>query len=228
MSITSSIKPLFYKFQNSINRQKYIIIPAMRPIGRARNYDVIQHEYIRSSSLELAAHEIYENKIEGSVAELGVWQGAFAKLLNAAFPDKKLYLFDTFEGFSAEDVEKDKESDLSHAKKSEFYDTSVELVMSKMPHPQNVIIKKGLFPKSLGDLEDKFCFVSLDADLYEPTFAGLEYFYPRLAQGGMLFIHDYNAAGFRGVKKAVKDYSKKERLRSFPLTDSGGTLVVIK
>jgi O-methyltransferase len=52
------------------------------------------------SSLELVAHEIYENNVIGEVAELGVYRGDFASIINALFPDRKLYLFDTFRGFA--------------------------------------------------------------------------------------------------------------------------------
>lgn len=42
---------------------------------------------------------IYSNNISGCVAEVGVFQGEFASVINKNFPDRKLYLFDTFEGF---------------------------------------------------------------------------------------------------------------------------------
>ena len=48
---------------------------------------------------------IYEQNLNGSVAECGVFRGDSAKYINEFFPDKKLYLFDTFEGFSETDIE---------------------------------------------------------------------------------------------------------------------------
>ncbi|MDR3334041.1 MAG: TylF/MycF family methyltransferase [Treponema sp.] len=56
-------------------------------------------DHVRHSSLRLITEEIRERNIEGAVAELGVFKGDFAKRLNIAFPDRKLYLFDTFDGF---------------------------------------------------------------------------------------------------------------------------------
>ena len=55
--------------------------------------------YIRISTLELVAQEIYDNNVPGSIAEVGVYKGQFAKYMNEVFPEKTLYLFDTFEGF---------------------------------------------------------------------------------------------------------------------------------
>src|SRR5262245_47355138 len=60
-------------------------------------------DYNRYSSLELCAYEIINNGVPGNIAELGVYQGVFASKLNEVFPDRKLYLFDTFQGFSSKD-----------------------------------------------------------------------------------------------------------------------------
>ena len=46
---------------------------------------------------------IIERNIWGSMAELGVYKGEFSACLNQMLPDRKLYLFDTFEGFHNND-----------------------------------------------------------------------------------------------------------------------------
>lgn len=52
----------------------------------------------REATLELISREINCYGVEENAAELGVYQGGFAKMINHFLPDKKLYLFDTFEG----------------------------------------------------------------------------------------------------------------------------------
>ena len=59
---------------------------------------------VRLSALRLQAREIEARKIPGDVAELGVYQGAFAAEINRLFPERRLWLFDTFEGFHARDL----------------------------------------------------------------------------------------------------------------------------
>src|SRR6188508_837716 len=54
-------------------------------------------DFVRYTTLELCCNEIKSNGVKGNVAELGVYKGEFAKRINQLFPDKKLYLFDTFE-----------------------------------------------------------------------------------------------------------------------------------
>jgi hypothetical protein len=103
-------------------------------------------DYVRYSSLELVAREIHENNIHGNVAELGVYQGEFAKYINQVFPDKKLYLFDTFEGFNENDLETEKSKALYHPE-FDFKNTSISTVLSKMKHKEKCVIKKDIFPK---------------------------------------------------------------------------------
>jgi O-methyltransferase len=85
-----------------------------------------------------------------------------------------------------------------------------------------------MFPDSLGGFEDRFAFVSLDVDLYEPTLAGLRYFYPRLSLGGFIFIHDYNNRRYMGVRQAVADFLGESHAPALPLPDFAGTLVVLR
>src|SRR3989338_5554484 len=77
-------------------------------------------DYIRLATLELCAFEVTNKNIPGSVAELGVYRGDFAKKINEAFPDRKLYLFDTFAGFNTGDVEFDKNKGYSDLKKGSW------------------------------------------------------------------------------------------------------------
>ena len=84
-------------------------------------------DFVRYTTLELCANEIKTNNINGNIAELGVYKGEFAKRLNQLFPDKKLYLFDTFEGFNAKDINTEKQKSFSNGEQ-DFSDTSVDLV----------------------------------------------------------------------------------------------------
>ena len=173
----------------------------------------------RIQFLESFAKECKIKNLDGNVAELGVFQGEFAKKINEFFPNKTLYLFDTFEGFDERDLRSEtndvKENGIGH-----LNDTSIEIVMSKMLYPKNVIIKKGWFPESAVGLDnEKFCFVNLDPDLYEPILAGLEFFYPKMVKGGVILIHDYFNKGYPGVRQAVSEFCEKYNLNSFPIGD---------
>lgn len=187
----------------------------------------------RVAALRSCAEEIKRKNIEGNTAELGVYKGDFAVHINKEFPEKTLYLFDTFEGFAPEDIEmelsKVKEIKVQDGKiEDKFIDTSVEFVLSRMQYRDKCVVKKGYFPESLEGLEDKYCFVSLDADLYLPILEGLKYFYPRLSKGGYIFIHDVDGFEYPGAKKAVHEYCDANDITVFYLNDKGGSAVVVK
>jgi O-methyltransferase len=177
----------------------------------------------------LVAFRLHEKGIQGNVAELGVYKGDFAQYINKFFSDRKLYLFDTFEGFDEKDIETEKKRHYSEAKShQEFSDTNIDLVLSKMKYRENIIIKKGFFPESAVGLEDKFVFVSIDADLFDPIYQGLVFFYDKLCKGGAIFVHDYNNIGYPGAKAAVEKFSEEYNVPFFPLSDIAGSAVFIK
>lgn len=212
-----------------LSKRNKALISCMEALGRPRYVDVMQNiytnEYVRLSQLDLAIDEIIMNNVKGDVAEVGVYKGYFSAVLNTGFPDRNLYLFDTFEGFEPSEELHDREKHgLTY--KYDYSDTSVEAVMSLMPNPQKCIIRKGFFPATASGLEDnRFCFVSLDTDLYEPVANGLQFFYERLIPGGFIFVHDYNNNLYPGVKKAVQEFSVLRKVNFCPVTDVYGTAI---
>ena len=164
---------------------------------------------------------VYQRDLEGSVAEAGVFQGEYAKYINKAFPDRKLYLFDTFEGFDKKDTDIEKINGFSDAQEGYLNITSQDIVMQKMQYPKNCVIKKGYFPESANGIDDKFVFVNLDLDLYMPTKNGLRYFYEKMTKGGIIIIHDYFSDGYYGVNKAVDEFIDEYNgeIYSFPIGD---------
>jgi O-methyltransferase len=138
-------------------------------------------------------------RVPGDMAEVGVFQGASAKLLCDAAGDKTVHLFDTFDGLpksSAQDHN-------VHAEKE--YACSLESVQAYLKDYENARYYKGLFPESAdGMVETTFSFVHCDVDLYESTLACLRYFYPRMTKGGVILFHDYSILA--GVKLAFEEF----------------------
>ena len=166
---------------------------------------------------------------DAAVAEGGVFQGEFAKIINECFPTSALYLFDTFEGFDKRDVSVEAANNFSIEKENHLNITSEGLVLSKLPHPERAVIRKGYFPETSEGLENlTFKFVNLDFDLYNPILAGLRFFYPRMIRGGVLLVHDYFNPGYKGVEQAVADYEKEcdIRLLKLPIGDHCSIAIV--
>ena len=184
---------------------------------------------LRCLELDLAARRIRESGIIGAAAELGVYRGDFAAGINEALPEKRLYLFDTFEGFCERDVEVERQRNFSSAKAGEFGDTDLETVRSKLPFPEMAVFRQGIFPETASGLEsESFCLVSIDADLYEPVYEGLKFFYPRLSPGGTILLHDCDNARFRGAGEAVRRYCSEMEIFVRPLWDMHGSAVLAR
>ncbi len=140
-------------------------------------------------------------KIPGEMAELGVASGASAKMIAARAPGRILHLFDTFEG-----LPKPTRPDSARFKENQ-YRYSLEEVQRYLTSDKSDDIRfhRGLFPHTAAELSDtRFAFVHLDADLYESTRAGLEWFYPRLNRGAILICHDYDTSA--GVNRALEEF----------------------
>lgn len=192
---------------------------------------VVIHRDTRVETLRLNAERINIYNVEGNVAELGVWKGEFAKYINEYFKERKLYLFDTFEGFMNERVKKDCDETWNNTIKAineEFDNPDWEHMLDNFKYPEKCILKKGYFPDSAEDVEDIFAFVSLDVDVYAGTKAGLEWFWTRLSKGGIIMIHDYNCNNCPGVKKAVDEFAISMSVAPVCLNDRAGSVIFIK
>ena len=96
-----------------------------------------------------------------------------------------------------------------------------KLVLEKMNYDNVVNIKKGYFPDSTYDMEEiKYSFVHIDVDLYKPTKAGLEYFWPRMSPGGYIFCHDLQAPTFPAARIAIKEFCEENGVSYVPMNDN--------
>src|SRR5664279_1123848 len=158
-----------YLFGRILRQKKIFIGSSLVYLNRERDIDKNYFDYIRLATLELVSYEIERKKLEGNVAELGVYQGKFARYLNQYFPDRLLYLFDTFEGFDKRDIAREVNEKFSSGEQ-DFSDTSIEAVLKIMPFPNQCKPVRGFFPASATGVDDNFVFVSIDTDLFEPIY----------------------------------------------------------
>lgn len=194
---------------------------------------VYMSDYFRYRSFEFMSDIIEEDNVAGAIAELGVFRGDFSALINQKFPKRKLYLFDTFEGFDKAETDRELKLGRCNDMFVQYHtETSVDCMLKNLPFPEQSIVCKGLFPQSITKeaAAEKYAFVSIDVDFEESIYEGLVFFYPRLSDGGVIFLHDYNSAFLDGVKAAVVRYEKDAgmKLKKVPFADRAGTLVVIK
>jgi len=195
--------------------------PVARRIAPFHAWDLV-----RRDALILLLRSIAQRGVPGDLAELGVYQGVTARLFHEYCPDRTLLLFDTFTGFDTSDTTS------REGKLGMFADTSAAAVLRyiapRKDAPERILLRQGYFPESIApeDPDRRFAFVHLDADLYGPTRAGLEFFYPRLNPGGMIVVHDYNS--WEGARRAVDEFSAGIPEIPVPLPDKSGSVLIVR
>lgn len=189
----------------------------------------------------LACHYVCKSQVPGDFVECGVWRGgnaiAAANVFQRYGQDRKVYLFDTFEGMSlpsALDVNLmtgETAVDEYKSRMDESHDgwclASLDEVISNFKDAQVpmdlVHLIKGKVEDTLNErssLPETVSILRLDTDWYESTRHELVCFFPRLSVGGVLIVDDYGY--WAGSKKATDEYLSTAHGGSFlvPVDDS--------
>jgi O-methyltransferase len=172
--------------------------------------------------------QICREGVHGDYVELGVYKGNSAAVLNyyATEARRRLFLFDTFSGFSSSDL-RGIDADVKHAG---FVDTSLDYVQEIVGTERAVYIA-GLFPDSLKNapaLPDAVAVLHIDCDLYAPMKAGLEYFYPKMSKGGLILLHDYGSMHWPGATRAIDEFFADKSESVIVMPDKSGTVAIRK
>ena len=189
-----------------------------------------------------------ENDIDGDIVECGVWRGgcsiAMALKLKEYNSNKKVWMFDTFQGMTAP-TEKDTHHSngvnailkFNNTKKDSFTDwcyspleeVTKNLEKAKVKNYTRII--KGDVLKTLQSNENipnQISLLRLDTDWYESTKIEMEILFPLLSEKGILLVDDYGH--WDGSRKAVDEYLKSEKNKTlkkiFWVTDYSGRALI--
>ena len=184
----------------------------------------------RMYSLFNSVKYIIDKNIEGDFVECGVWKGGSSMLIGKYLSlrnikNKKIYLYDTFEGM-VEPTEKDVSLQgvlaIDEFQKlttgddtSTWCNSPLEVVKENMMktglEESNIILVKGKVEKTIPKTipENKIALLRLDTDWYTSTKHELVHLYPNLVVNGVLIIDDFGH--WEGAKKAVVEYFKETK-----------------
>lgn len=169
----------------------------------------------------LAHYFLHSLQLDGARAECGVFQGLSVLFVCRAvalrctgFRGAGFHLIDSFEGFPAPGSEDHISVRLGRggsasapAFKQGDAAASLEHVRRVLQDFPDLHLHRGFIPRVLSSLpETRWAFVHIDVDLYQPTLESLEYFWPRMAKGGIIICADYGSTLFPGARKAWERY----------------------
>lgn len=178
--------------------------------GNYRAYDR------RWTVAQLARHAI---SLGGAFAECGVYRGATAYLTAKALhlhgaPHLKLHLFNSFSGLSAPSS-----VDGSYWRAGDMASGLEEVRANLAEWSDRVVMHPGWIPERFLDVAaDRFAFVHIDVDLFQPTRESLSFFYQRMLPGGIILCDDYGFASCPGARTAMDQFfaDKDEEIIHLP------------
>jgi O-methyltransferase len=220
-----------------------------------KNTIVKPHSMVETIGIDMLfriCEKVIVNNIEGDFVETGVWEGGlsaiFLRKIIKNNLNKKLYLYDTFEGMpepTVIDVKTTEEmgfrahrewintkdygkefSDWCRASLDRVKDTLSQVTLDYEKH---TFFIKGKVEDTLLDsknLPDKISVLRLDTDWYTSTKIEMEVLYPKVVKNGYIIIDDYYH--WRGCKKAVDEYLKSLPRNSYGKTKYYDKALVIK
>lgn len=158
-----------------------------------KNITEKQAEYIKKFVLAT-------EKLPGDLAEVGVSIGDSAEVICQNKGERALHLFDTFTGHPKGWIGR-----YDYGQTPGRHAADLATVKQRLSKYPNTRYYPGIFPETSPPVKNKlFSFVHLDTDLYESTKWGLEFFFPRLVQDGIIVVHD--STYILGVGVAIVDY----------------------
>jgi len=163
--------------------------------------------------------------VPGDIWECGVYKGGtaamMASILKASGSEKKLLLFDTFEGMPATDPVKDLHQ------LGDFADTSLADVKEHIGNHEFCEFHQGFIPHTFQGLDgSRIAAAHIDLDIYRSVFDCIEFIWPRLSVGGVVVFDDYGFRTCPGARAAVDEFFTDRN--AIPLCLSTGQAVVMK
>jgi len=190
------------------------------------DYERFDRDNYHSYDRKFALRELLKltHGLTGDFAECGVYRGGsaylMAKDLARHAPGKRLHLFDSFAGLSEPGP-----LDGGHWRAGALAGTLPEVTANLAEYSGLIEIHAGWIPECFREVIDRqFCFVHIDVDLHEPTLASLDFFAPRMVQGGIIVSDDYGFETCPGARRAVDEFAAAHGIQVVHLPTGQGVL----
>jgi len=164
--------------------------------------------------------------IEGDIVETGVWRGGACIYMAHVFPDRNIWVCDSFKGLPKAEFQEDME-DYEYAEG--WYSASLDEVKENfikfnVPNMNRIFFIEGWFKDTLPIIDiKKIALLRLDGDLYSSTMDALTYLYPKVSDGGAIIFDD---SSVKGAYAAVYDYIKKNSIENIKMINPATSEVV--
>ncbi len=169
---------------------------------------------------------VLANAIAGDVVEFGCYEGTTSLFLQRVLQThnevratpvasrRMLHVYDSFAGLPLKS-EKDSSPAGEQFRPGELHATKSQLIkhfkQAQLPLP---IIHKAWFNELINhDLPPTIALAFLDGDFYESITQSLQLVWPRVSNGGMVIVDDYQSESLPGVRLAVDEWLRDHPVR---------------
>lgn len=151
---------------------------------------------------------VIDADVPGDVVEFGCFVGTTSlflqRLLLAKKSNKKLYVYDSFDGLP--EKTKEDESPLGHDfRRGELRSTKAQLIENfrKANLPLPTIKKAWFYEVEPHEVPTKISFAFLDGDFYKSIRASLSLIENNMSPGGIIIVDDYSNEKLPGAQAAI-------------------------
>jgi O-methyltransferase len=193
---------------------------------------MVEPTIIASNQIEKLVHgllNVHENNIEGDVVEFGCFVGESSKYLMKTLvelnSDKKLFVYDSFEG-----LPNLTQWEENSGWRAGTLKTSEEVLISNFETnglPLPTIHKDWFCDVPQDKIPEKIAFAFLDGDFYNSIYDSLSKVYDKVQDGGYIFFHDFKRPDLPGVDAAIRDFLQERGLsyHVIEVTEQVGLLI---
>ena len=201
----STIKKILSWMKQSIDKENKYAKDAPL-LDKIKPYTMLDPQ--RLQSIQALALQVVKSEIPGDFVECGTYKGGVSALLSQYLDsDRRLWLFDSFEGLPEATIV-DGSDAMQWTGKCAASIKDLEEVMSLVEADQSKVkICKGWFEDTLREeqnLPSTIALIHCDADWYESVSLVLESLYSRLSPGGCFILDDFGY--WEGCREAFYDF----------------------
>jgi O-methyltransferase len=151
--------------------------------------------------------------VDGSVVEFGCYAGTTSVFIRRILDERHLsqkypfHVYDSFDGLPPKSTQDNNAAGVDFEPGKLYVSKKDFMQQFRASHLQPPVIHKGWFGQlSNQDIPERIAFAFLDGDFYGSIISSLRLVWPRLSEGGLILIDDYQRETLPGVERAIHDF----------------------
>jgi O-methyltransferase len=171
----------------------------------------------------------HAKQLPGDFVECGTNTGimslAVCEYVDFNTTGKSFYLFDTFEGIPASEMNEQERADNRLAENAMYFPCWEIAQKNFAPFPKAKLIK-GIVPDTLSNVDiGDVAYLCIDMNIAKPERAALEHFWPKLVRGAVVIFDDYGWSGYHLQKETIDEFAASQGAEVLTLPTGQGLLL---